>query len=194
MIVKADLFPDSILIVTSPQEAVMTYVYASIIMAFALTFPVFAYHLWAFLAPGLVADEKRLIAWVVLPSTLLFLAGMGFAYLILLPRALSFLIAAARPLAEPMLSMGQAFYFIGSIMAASGLLFQIPLVTAVASRLGSVGPTSLSHYRRHVILASFIVAAIITDPSPVTQVLLALPMILLYEAGIMSARLFGGKR
>jgi sec-independent protein translocase protein TatC len=190
---KADLLPGAHLIIVDPQEAVMSYIKASLLIAFALTLPVTAYHAWAFAAPALLRDEKRLIAYLIVPSTIMFAAGAAFGYLILLPVALGFLIGEAEPLATPMLSMDAAFSFITFILLAMGLVFQLPLVCAALAKLGVLTPARLSHYRRHAIVLIFLASGIITpDPSPVTQALLAAPMMVLYELGILAAKIAGG--
>ncbi len=106
--VKADLFPNIDLIITGPAEAVMTYLWTSALIAATLTFPLACYHVWAFMAPGLVRDERSLILRIVGPSFALLLLGMSFAYLVLLPIAIKYLIQAARPLAIPLLSTIQS--------------------------------------------------------------------------------------
>ncbi len=185
--VKADLFPNIDLIITGPAEAVMTYLWTSALIAATLTFPLACYHVWAFMAPGLVRDERSLILRIVGPSFALLLLGMSFAYLVLLPIAIKYLIQAARPLAIPLLSMQETYTFVLSTVFACGLMFQIPLISWGLSRLGVVDAKSLAYYRRHVVVLCLLVAAVVTDPSPVTQVLLAAPMMVLYELGIIFA-------
>jgi sec-independent protein translocase protein TatC len=193
MKVKADLFGGMPLVILDPQEAVMAYVKVSMLLGFALTLPALAYHAWAFVAPGLLADEKRLIAYLLAPSAALFLLGAAFGYFIVLPVALGFLIESARPLATPMISLDAAMSFVVFILFALGVVFQIPLVTWALARLRVLSAAQLARYRRHAIVLIFLAAGIITpDPSPVTQTILAVPMVLLYEVGIFAAKAAGG--
>ncbi|MBD3389197.1 MAG: twin-arginine translocase subunit TatC [Candidatus Altiarchaeales archaeon] len=189
---KADLLGDLDLVVLGPQEALMIYVKVSVLLGFAFTMPVLTYHVWAFISPGLLKKEKEFIAYLVLPSALLFASGLLFGYYALLPVALKFLIASAQPLATPMLSLDHTFTFIVSILLALGVIFQLPLVTAALARLGLLDSRALSRYRRHSIVVILLVSAMVTDPSVVTQLLLAVPMIILYEVGIFTSKLAGG--
>ncbi len=190
---KEDLFPGVRLVILQPQEAIVTYLKTSILIGFALTLPAMTYHLWAFLAPGLLRDERRMATALVIPSAVLFAAGIAFGYCLLLPATIGFLIGSAAPLAEPMISLDEAASFVTFILAALGLVFQMPLATWALARLGAVTPGGLAAYRRHAVVLIFLASGLITpDPGPLTQILLAMPMMLLYEAGILSAKLAGG--
>lgn len=192
--VKGDLFPGVRLVILQPQEAIITYLKTSILIGFAFTLPAITYHLWAFLAPGLLKDEKRMVTTLVIPSAIMFVTGAAFGYYLLLPATLGFLIDSAAPLAEPMISLDEAVSFVTFILAALGMVFQMPLASWALARLGAVSSGDLAAYRRHAIVLIFLAAGVITpDPSPITQILLALPMMLLYEASIISAKLAGGK-
>lgn len=191
-IVKDDLLADVDLVVLGPQEAILTYVKVSLLIGFSVALPFITYHAWAFIAPGLLKRERRLIAYLVLPSAFLFLAGVAFGYFVLLPVALTFLVASASGLAEPMLSLSATFGFIATVLFALGVIFQLPLVTAALTKLGVLDAGTLTKYRRHAIVLILLAAALITDPSIITQLLLAVPMLLLYEAGILTSKLMGG--
>jgi sec-independent protein translocase protein TatC len=183
------------MIMIGPQEALMAYVNVSILIAFALTLPVITYHMWAFIAPGLLKKEKMMLAYLVIPSVALFVIGVSFGYFILLPIILRFLIASAVPLAIPMLSLESTFSFIVTILLALGLVFQLPLITAALTKLGVIRPKTLTGNRRHAIVLLFLAAGIITpDPTVVPQIILAVPLILLYEIGILTSKLAGGGR
>jgi sec-independent protein translocase protein TatC len=192
--VKSDLLGDVELVVLGPQEALMAYLRVSVLMGFALTLPFMMYHLWVFIAPGLLKHERTLILYLVVPSIILFALGVAFGYLVLLPVALRFLLASAVGLATPMLSLGTTFSFITSILLTLGVIFQLPLVTAALTKLGVVDHQMLARYRRHAIVLVFLAAALLTDPSVITQLILAAPMVLLYELGIVTSRLVGGRR
>jgi sec-independent protein translocase protein TatC len=191
--IRSDLLGGVPLVVIEPQEAVVAYVNVSMLIGLALALPAIAYHVWAFIAPGLAGRERKTLLCLVAPSAAMFIAGVGFGYYILLPVAFSFLLAEAALLATPMISLGSALSFITSVLAALGLVFQMPLVSAGLARLGVLRAQTLANHRRHAIVAIVLVAGIITpDPSVVPQLILSVPMIALYEAGIWTARLAGG--
>lgn len=188
--VKADLLSGVSLVVLSPMEALMVYIKVSLAAGFVLTLPVFVYQVWAFVSPALGRKEKKMLFYVILPSVFLFLIGAFFGYFILLPITLKFLVDTASYVATPMFSLDETISFIVSIILLLGLVFQLPLVTAVLSRLGLVTPDALRSGRRYSIVLIFIVAAAVTaDPSAVTQILVAVPMVFLYEVGVWTAKL-----
>jgi sec-independent protein translocase protein TatC len=191
--VKSDLLGDIPLVIIEPQEAMVAYVYVSMFFGFALMLPAITYNVWAFISPALLASEKRMVLYLVAPSVLLFLIGVSFGYFLLLPLALRVLIAGAAPLASPMLSLGSVVSFITTILLALGVVFQIPLVTAALSKMGLLKAKTLSKYRRHVMVLIVLAAGIITpDPTIIPQLMLSVPMLLLYELGIITSRLAGG--
>ena len=190
---KADLLPGVTLVILDPLEAVTAYVTVSMALGFALTLPVIIYHFWSFLSPGLMRDERRLLLYLVLPSSVLFCLGACFGYFVLLPVALGFLVGEAAPLATPMISLGSFISFVSFSVISLGIIFQMPLISAALAKMGVLTHRHLSAYRRHAIVVLFLAAGILTpDPSPVTQALLAVPMLALYESSIATARLVGG--
>lgn len=190
---KSDLLGNMQLVIIEPQEAVVAYINVSLFLSLMLSMPAIAYHLWAFLSPGLIERERRMMLYLVLPSTALFAFGAAFGYKVLLPIAFRVLIGEAVPLATPMISLASFISFVAVVLAALGILFQMPLATYALTRLGVVNPKLLSAYRKHMIVLILLVAGMITpDPSPIPQLILALPMVLLYEAGIITSKLAGG--
>lgn len=185
--IRGDLL-DIPLVVLAPQEALMVGLKLSLFIGFILSFPVLVYQLWSFIAPGLIEREKKVLLHILLPSTLLFLLGAGFAYYLLLPITLRFLIGVSYAVAYPLFSLSQTFSFVITLILLFGLIFQLPLVVAVLTRIGLVDHIFLKSKRRYVILSSFIAAAVITDPSVVTQILVSIPIILLYELSIWISR------
>jgi len=189
--IKRDLLRGSSLVVLSPQEAIMVYIKISLLLGFTLSLPFIIFHSWRFIAPGLVEREKRLFLCIVTSSILLFLLGAGFAYFFLLPITLRFLLEVANWTAVPMLSLDRTINFILLIILISGLIFQLPLVVGILTRLSLVNYKVLSSKRRYVILLAFIISALITDPSMVTQILVAIPIIILYEISILVSKILG---
>lgn len=189
--IKRDLLRGSSLVVLSPQEAILVYIKISLLLGFTLSLPFIIFHSWRFIAPGLVEREKRLFLCIVTSSILLFLLGAGFAYFFLLPITLRFLLEVANWTAVPMLSLDRTINFILLIILISGLIFQLPLVVGILTRLSLVNYKVLSSKRRYVILLAFIISALITDPSMVTQILVAIPIIILYEISILVSKILG---
>ncbi len=189
--IKRDLLRGSSLVVLSPQEAILVYIKISLLLGFTLSLPFIIFHSWRFIAPGLIEREKRLFLCIVTSSILLFLLGAGFAYFFLLPITLRFLLEVANWTAVPMLSLGRTINFILLIILISGLIFQLPLVVGILTRLSLVNYKILSSKRRYVILLAFIISALITDPSMVTQILVAIPIIILYEISILVSKILG---
>lgn len=189
--IKRDLLRGSSLVVLSPQEAILVYIKISLLLGFTLSLPFIIFHSWRFIAPGLIEREKRLFLCIVTSSLLLFLLGAGFAYFFLLPITLRFLLEVANWTAVPMLSLDRTINFILLIILISGLIFQLPLVVGILTRLSLVNYKILSSKRRYVILLAFIISALITDPSMVTQILVAIPIIILYEISIMVSKILG---
>ncbi|MDD5111019.1 MAG: twin-arginine translocase subunit TatC [Candidatus Altiarchaeota archaeon] len=188
--IKTDLLSGQQLVIIAPLEAVSVNVKISILLGFLFSLPLLAYELWAFVRPALTRRESSMIAGALLPSAFLFLLGAVFAYKVLLPVTLSFMLNEAYPAATPMLSLNETVSFILFIVATTGLSFQLPLVVYALAKAGVVDRQTLSSKRKHVIVVIFIFAALITpDPTFVSQILVALPMVLLYEAGVLIARI-----
>ena len=163
-------------------------------IALMLAMPWLLYQAWAFVAPGLYAREKRL-AWPLLASALvLFYAGCAFAFFLVLPAVFGFL-AQVTPEGVAMMTDINAYLdFVLVIFLAFGLSFELPVALVILVLLGWVTPAQLREYRGYVVVGVFIVAAVITPPDVVSQLLLAIPMVLLYELGIVAARLVGSRR
>lgn len=187
--IKDDILGDVPLVILSPLEAVSVNVKISFLLGFVISLPVLVYEFWSFLSPALNKKEKRVLAYSLFPSILLFLVGVLFAYRILLPTTLEFMLNEAYPVASPMLSLNETFSFIIFILFTTGVSFQLPLVVAALSKVGIVNYKMLSSTRRYAIVVIFIFAAVITpDPTLVSQLLVAVPVTLLYEASIQISR------
>lgn len=151
-----------------------------------LAFPMVIYQVWAFIAPGLYVHERRWARWVTLITTFCFLAGVGFAYFLLIPSMMSYINAVANPNIEDNISTSAYFSFFVNMLLASGLIFELPLITWVLSKVGMVSSKLMSKYRRHSIVAILILAAVITPtPDPITQIMVAIPLYVLYEISVV---------
>lgn len=157
-------------------------------VALVLVLPYLLYQVWAFVAPGLYAHEKRLGIPLVVASTVLFLLGMAFCYFFVFGKVFTFINQFAPKSITPAPDIENYLNFVLSMFLAFGVAFEIPVVVVVLARMGMVTVAKLQEVRRYVILANFIVAAIVTPPDVMSQLMLAIPMCLLYELGIFAAR------
>jgi sec-independent protein translocase protein TatC len=157
--------------------------------AVVVALPVLLYQTWAFVAPGLYAHEKRLVAPLVIASSLLFLCGMAFAYFLVFPTVFRVMQAFTPAGVEWMPDIGTYLSFVINMLLAFGVTFEVPIVVILLVRMGVVSVQKLREIRPYVIVCAFIVAAIVTPPDVTSQVLLALPLCLLYEVGLVVASL-----
>lgn len=157
--------------------------------ALMLAMPFMLYQLWAFVAPGLYEKEKKLARPILVASTLLFYAGCAFTYYLLLPVMFAYLSSTAPAGVAMMTDISHYLDFVLVMFLAGGVSFEVPVAVLIAVILGWVTPKQLSDWRGYFIVAIFIVAAIITPPDGLSQIMLAVPMCLLYEAGVVMARL-----
>lgn len=157
--------------------------------ALLLAMPFVLYQLWAFVAPGLYQHEKRLARPLLLAAGVLFYAGCAFTYFLLLPVMFAYLSSTAPQGVAMMTDIGRYLDFVLVMFLAGGVSFEVPVAVLVAVILGWVSPAQLAEWRGYVIVAIFVIAAIITPPDGLSQVLLALPMWALYELGVLLARL-----
>jgi sec-independent protein translocase protein TatC len=158
------------------------------VLALVVVLPYILYQVWAFVAPGLYAHEKRLGVPLVVASTVLFLLGMAFCYYFVFGKVFAFINQFAPKSITPAPDIENYLNFVLGMFLAFGVAFEIPVVVVVLARMGMVTVAKLQEVRRYVILANFIVAAIVTPPDVMSQLMLAIPMCLLYELGIIAAR------
>ena len=154
--------------------------------ALVLSAPVLIYQAWAFVAPGLYQNEKRLAKPLLVAAVLLFYAGCAFAYFLVLPMVFGFLTAITPEGVAMMTDISRYLDFVLVIFLAFGLSFELPVAVVVLVVLGVVTPAQLREARGYVVVGVFILAAIITPPDVVSQLMLAIPMCLLYELGIVA--------
>jgi sec-independent protein translocase protein TatC len=159
----------------------------ALMTAFLITLPYILFQIWSFVAPGLYAHEKRWIVPLVIASLLLFLCGMAFAYFAVFPMVFGFITASAPQGVAVMTDIDKYLSFVMSMFLAFGVTFQVPVAVVAMVKMGFVSVAKLREIRRYVIVGAFIVAAILTPPDVVSQFMLAIPLWLLYEAGIWVA-------
>lgn len=176
------------LIATAPLGAFTVPLKCAFFAALMISVPMILYQLWAFIAPGLYKNEKRLARPLLVVATLLFYAGCAFTYFGLLPVMFGYLFSITPEGVVMMPDIGEYLDFVLVMFLAGGVSFEVPIAVIIAVLLGWVKPAQLSEWRGYVIVAIFIIAAIITPPDGLSQLMLAIPMCLLYEIGIIASR------
>ncbi len=177
----------------TPTEYFWTYMKVAMIAGLFIAMPIVLWNVWAFIAPGLHKHERRYAAPFVIIGSLLFILGGAFALLVVVPFAVQFLVNFGMEKgAQPMISVASYTDFILKFTLAFGLVFELPVIITLLSMLGVVTPQFLSKNRKYAILINFIIAAVLTPtPDALNQTLMAGPLIILYEVGIIAARIFG---
>jgi sec-independent protein translocase protein TatC len=161
--------------------------------AFLVSLPHTLYQVWAFVAPGLYAHEKKFMIPMIVASSLLFLFGMAFAYFLVFPVVFGFIVGTAPEGVAVMTDIGSYLDFVMTLFFAFGLAFEVPIAVVMAVRFGWVSIATLKEARGYVVVGAFVIGAIFTPPDIISQFMLAVPMWLLYELGIVVAALIGKK-
>lgn len=178
------------LIFLSPAEALWSNITASAFVAILLSFPFFTFQIWRFISPGMKMNERRFSLIFVSSSCLLFCAGLAFAILIVLPFSIGFLLQYKTEGLTPFISIGMLLDFYVKFALAFALIFELPLVLTLLTKAGLVTPAFLSKNRKYALLLAFIIAAVLTPTTDiVNQLFMAVPMIILYEVGIIMSKI-----
>jgi sec-independent protein translocase protein TatC len=159
----------------------------STLVAIIVSLPYTLYQAWAFVAPGLYANERRFIGPLIIASTLLFLAGMAFAYFAVFPVLFGFITASAPQGVAVMTDIGSYLDFVTTMFVSFGIAFEVPIAVVVLVKFNIVKVEMLKEARSYVIVGAFIVGAILTPPDVISQIMLAVPLWFLYEAGVFVA-------
>jgi sec-independent protein translocase protein TatC len=176
------------MIATEVASPFLTPLKLSFILAFVLAIPYVLYQLWAFVAPGLYRHERRLVLPLLVSSTVLFYAGMAFAYFAVFPLVFQFFVEIAPPGVTVMTDIRAYMDFVLSMFVAFGVAFEVPVALVLLARLGILNPDTLAKKRPYVVLWVFVIAAILTPPDVFSQTFLAVPTLLLFEIGLFIAR------
>ncbi|MGH7301530.1 MAG: twin-arginine translocase subunit TatC [Candidatus Rokuibacteriota bacterium] len=179
------------LVFLAVTEAFWVQMKVALLTGLFLASPAILWQVWAFVAPGLFAHERKYAAPFVIVGSLLFVGGGAFSLKVVTPYAISFLLSFSRPGLTPMISIGSYIDFLLKFTLAFAIVFELPLAITLAARLGLVTPRALAKNRKYAVLGAFVTSAILTPtPDAFNQMLMAGPLILLYEIGIISARIF----
>jgi len=180
------------LVFLSLTEAFWVQMKIGLIVGLFVASPAVLWQVWRFISPGLHVHEKKYAAPFVIIGTLLFIGGGAFSLKVVTPFAIQFLLSYERPGLQAMISIGNYIDFLLKFTLAFGAVFELPLVITILARLGVVTPAMLAKNRKYAILGAFIAGAVLTPtPDMFNQTLMAGPLILLYEVGIICARIFG---
>ncbi len=178
----------------APTEIFFTFLKCALLAGFVLALPVFFWQLWAFIAPGLYPSEKKVAAPFVLISTLLFAAGGGFGYVVVFPIIYDFLASFESDFVQSAWTMREVFALTTRLLLAFGIGFELPVLVFFLALSGAVRPTRLLAGTKYAVLAAFVFSALLTPPDPLSQVLLAAPLVVLYLLGVGVAWLVTRRR
>ena len=170
--------------VLSVQGMFLIKWFIAFISGFVLAMPVVVYQIWRFVTPGLKINEKRYALPVVLFACISFITGVSFGYLVLIPFSLEFFSGMGAGLVENNFSITYYFSFLTWLLLGSGLVFQLPVLSLFLSAIGVLTPPFMRHYRRHAIVTILILSSFITPPDPVSMLMMAVPLVVLYEISI----------
>jgi len=182
------------MIYTRLPEAFFTYLKVALLGGIFVASPVILYQIWLFAAPALYSREKKYVVPFVVSSTLLFVGGAAFGYFVVFPFGFKFFMGFATDLIQPAPKLKEYLSFCSMLLLAFGLIFELPLFIFFLAKLRVVDARMLARNRRYVILGMFVVAATLTPPDVVTQLMMVGPLLLLYEVSIWIAKIVGKKR
>ncbi len=187
--------PDLTLVFLAPAEAFWMHMKMAFISACIISSPVIFLEIWKFISPGLLSKEKKYAIPFIITTTFLFLIGALFCFLIVLPLAIDFLLNYKTQNIKPMISAEKYIDFCLKFILAFGAIFELPVVVVFLTRMGIVTTDFLAKNRKYAVLIAFVIAAILTPtPDAFNQTLMAVPIIILYEAGILASRILNRKK
>ncbi|MGB7988648.1 MAG: twin-arginine translocase subunit TatC [Candidatus Methylophosphatis roskildensis] len=181
------------MIATGVVTPFLVPVKVTLMVAFVIALPVVLYQAWAFVAPGLYVHEKKLVLPLVVASTLLFILGIAFSYFFVFNTVFRFIAEFAPKSITPAPDIEQYLSFVMTMFVAFGVTFEVPVIVIVLARFGIVSLEKMRAARPYVIVGAFVVAAVVTPPDVISQVMLAVPLCLLFEVGLLVARFFKPK-
>lgn len=173
------------LVFTAPAEAFVAQMYLTFFCGFLVSLPYVLYQVWQFVSSGLRPHERKYISLYGPLSLMCFLLGSIFAYFVMIPISLQFLLSFSSDHIVPMITVQKYISFLGSMVLSFGVVFELPLILMFLTRIGIATPAFLIQKRRHAVVLIMIVSAILTPPDVVTLLLMSIPLIVLYEIGIL---------
>ncbi|MBT3310996.1 MAG: twin-arginine translocase subunit TatC [Desulfobacterales bacterium] len=184
---------DGSLIFTGLPEAFFTYIKVSLLAGIMLAAPVIFFEFWMFVTPGLYEKEKKLILPIIILSSFFFMAGAMFGYFVVFPFGWKFFLSFSSDTIKALPSMKEYLALSSKMLLAFGVVFELPLFITCLAKLGLVTVDFLKKNRKYALLLFFVGSAILTPPDVVTQIMMALPLMILYEISIIGAKIFGKK-
>ncbi len=181
------------LIFLSPGDALIVSMKVSLLAAIIVSSPFWIYQFWKYVEPALYEHEKKLIVPAFFVTLVLFLLGTSFAYFVILPFSLRFLLSFAGDMLTPQITIDNYISFVIQMILAFGIVFLLPVVTYLLGKLGVINSKLLEHYRKYAIIIIFFLAAILTPPDVFSQIMLAVPLLILYEISILILKLIEKK-
>ncbi|NIA29891.1 MAG: twin-arginine translocase subunit TatC [Actinobacteria bacterium] len=182
--------PDDLrLIFLGPTEGFMIYIKVSIFAGLILALPYVFYQFWKFIVPGLLEKEKKIVPPIALFTTVCFLTGAAFAYFVIIPFGLKFLLSFQTDFLEATITIGKYLGFVVTLILIFGVVFELPVLAFFLTKIGILTPEFLKSKRRYGVVIIFIMAAVLTPPDIFTQLMLAIPLIILYEISIWVSKL-----
>lgn len=195
MLPLAEAMPEkSSMIFTGLTEGFFTYLKVALLSGVLIATPVIFYQMWAFISPGLYSHEKKYIFPFTLFSVIFFVGGALFGYFAVFPFAFKFFMGFSTDQITALPSMREFLKFSTKLLMAFGLAFELPVFLVILSKMGVITTEQLKKNRKYVLVLAFIAAAILTPPDIVTQIMMAIPLMILYELSIIGTRIFGKKK
>ncbi|MCK5014844.1 MAG: twin-arginine translocase subunit TatC [Candidatus Omnitrophica bacterium] len=182
------------LVFIAPQEAFVARITIAFFGGLFVASPFVLYQIWQFVSGGLNERERKYIRTFGPLSLLLFILGVCFCYFIIIPISMKFLLGFAGDVMEPMITVSKYISFVGILTLAFGVVFELPLAALFLTKIGMITPGFLSEKRKHAVVIMFIVSAVLTPPDVITQCFMVVPLLLLYEAGIIFSKAAYRKR
>jgi sec-independent protein translocase protein TatC len=187
--------PPLVLINLKPYGQLVLYMEVILVGGIILSIPNVFYQFWKFIEPGLLPSERSYISWIVFFSTFCFLGGIAFAYFVMLPTALKFFAAFGTQAIANNISVSEYFSFVISVMITAGIVFELPMVSFFLSKVGILTPGFMRRYRKHAVVVILLLAGLLTPgPDITSQLLLGVPLFILYEISIIISKFAQKKR
>lgn len=177
------------LVFIAPQEAFVTSIKLAFFGGLFVSSPFVIYQIWKFISRGLMPAERKYSLFFGPFSFIFFIAGAAFSYFLVVPIGVRFLLGFATDYLTPMISVSKYVSFVGTLIFAFGMIFQLPLVLLFLTKIGIVTPNFLRQKRKHAVVLIAVLAAVLTPPDVVTQVLMIVPLVLLYETGVIFSKI-----